>query len=191
MYSTEDTEDFRTPYTHTQAMGRVIGSFPNLFVGYENIRWFRDVFYRGYRGLSDTLHTRAGNGAGYRILSEYSGLQVDILNHTLECTATRCNILQHIAPHCTTLQHPTPHCNTLHHTATHCNTRQHTAMLCSALQRTATQCQGEYAAQTGVSHHIHFDSATHCNTLQRTATHCNTVSRRTCGPNWSILQNTS
>ena len=33
MYSTEDTEDFLTPYTHAQAMGRVIGSFPNI-LGY-------------------------------------------------------------------------------------------------------------------------------------------------------------
>ena len=106
----------------------------------------------------------------------------------LQCTATHCNILQHIATHCNTLQHTyrsprhlsnhnVTHCNTLQRTSTHRNTLQHIAthcitlpdapiiyqITCNALQRTSTHCNTRQ------------HTATRCITLQHTATHCNTL----------------
>ena len=67
--------------------------------------------------------------------------------HSLQHTATHCNILQDTA---------TPWlCSTLQHTATYCNTLQHTATHCNLLQRTATYCNTLH----------HADSAANCNTM--------------------------
>ena len=130
-------------------------------VGCGNIHSFRDVFYRGYRGLSDTLHTHAGNGASHWFLSEficrvweYTLISWCILpriqrtfwhpTHTRRqwgglsdpfriFWATGRHSQSHAGVHCNTLQHTATHCTTLHHTATPYTTLQHPAPHCNTL----------------------------------------------------------
>ena len=61
------------------------------------------------------------------------------LNHTLQQTATYCNILQHTATYCDILQHTATYCNILQHTATYCNMLQHAATYCNILQHGTLQ----------------------------------------------------
>jgi len=90
----------------------------------------------------------------------------EVIQNTLQHTATHYSTLQHTAAHSSELQHTPAHSstgivgydrpkylaiqNTLQHTAAHCNMLQHTATRCSTLQHTAA----------------------HCSTLQHTPSHC-------------------
>jgi len=65
-------------------------------------------------------------------------LSYQVMQHTLQHTATHCNILQHTATRCNTLQRTATHCKALQRTATHCNTLQHTTTHCNTLQWAAT-----------------------------------------------------
>jgi len=87
-------------------------------------------------------------------LLEYSIQPTATHGNTLERTVTECNTLQHTATDCNTLQYIVTDCNTLQHTATHCNTLQHTATHCNR------QCAGarEGDAQVGPTAIGVFDS---------------------------------